>query len=122
MYCINAETHSVHTENDCSYTVITVPKQSKCVLKSQTNFHFNFNPEQSIYLEMNLPITFMRSGKILPHQQLCNTKVRDPNDMFINFATYTNKNIFNHVRKLFTRVNDNKNKESVISHMRKIIR
>ena len=45
---------------------------------------------------MNPPITFMFSGKSLPHQQLCNAKVRDPNAVFINFATYTNQEVFNH--------------------------
>ena len=75
VYCINAQTHSVHTENNCRYTVVIVPKQSKYVSKSQTNFHVNLNYQEPFYLEMNQPITIMFSGKSLPHQQLCNAKI-----------------------------------------------
>ena len=110
VYCVNAETHALHTENDCSYTVVTVPKQLKENKLSNTNFHFKLNDEEVVFLEMNNPITFMFSGKSLQHQQLCNAKVRDINDLFINFATYTNQKIFNHVRKSFARVSKSKNK------------
>ena len=109
VYCVNAETHALHTENDCSYTVITVPKQQFENKRSPTNFHFKLNDEEVVFLEMNNPITFMFSGKSLQHQQLCNAKVSDTNDIFINFAIYTNQKIFNHVRKSFARVFKSKN-------------
>ena len=40
VYCIDAQIHCMHTENDCSYTIITVPKEEKESNRSQTNFHF----------------------------------------------------------------------------------
>ena len=37
--CINAQTTQLHTENDCTYTVITVPKQDNT--KEPMNMYFN---------------------------------------------------------------------------------
>ena len=68
VFCLNDQTQSMHTKNDCSYNVITVPKQDEPSLQSQTNFHLKLNNEHSIFLEMNHPITFMFSGKNLSHQ------------------------------------------------------
>ena len=109
VFCVNAQTTEMHSEDDCSYTVITVPKQILFDKKTKYEFHFQFNAEESIYLDMNNPISFMFSGKCLLHQQMCNNTHENAHSSFINFATYTNKKLFNHVKKSFGRVKNNKN-------------
>ena len=32
-FCVNADTKDIHSEDDCSYTVITVPKQEAMIKK-----------------------------------------------------------------------------------------
>ena len=107
-FCVNAQTKVLHSEDDCSYTVITVPNQRKLLKNTNYNFTFQFNPNHSIYLEMDKPITFMFSGKFLAHQQLYNSNNEVTDDTFINFGTYTNKKIFSHVKKSFERVKEAK--------------
>ena len=98
VFCINARTSTFHTEDDCSYTVITVPKQELKAEGKDYHFLFKLNSEQSISLNMNKPLTFMFSGKCLTHKQSTFEDGNDIDNTFYNFATYTNKKIFNHVK------------------------
>ena len=104
VFCVNAETEELHTENDCSYTVISTPRRLEKKPSYHFNFLFQFNSLDGIYFEMDQPITFMFSGKLLMHRQFCNSKVIKKDKLFFNFATYTNKKIFNHVKCSFGRV------------------
>ena len=102
---MNAETKELHNEDDCSYTVITVPKQRAMVKKREYKFMFAFNDANSIAIRMNEPLTFMFSGKFLVHNQSCNRKDHiGTDDYFFNFGTYGNKKLFNHIRCSFARV------------------
>ena len=97
-FCISARTGIFHTEDDCSYTVITVPKQELKAAGKDYHFIFKLSLEQSISLNMNKPLTFMFSGKCLTHQQSNFEDGNDIDNTLYNFASYTNKNIFNDVK------------------------
>lgn len=107
VFCVNAETEELHNEDDCSYTVITVPKQKAMIKKREYKFSFAFNDAHSIAIRMNEPLTFMFSGKFLMHNQSCNRKEEvGADDFFFNFGTYGNKKLFNHIRCSFARVSN----------------
>ena len=71
--CINAQTTELHTENDCTYTVITVPKQNN-KHESSDNYTFLFELKKgtTIGLKMSYGTNFMFSGKFLSHRQAHN--------------------------------------------------
>ena len=115
VFCVNTETTQLHTEDDCSYTVITVPKQKAMIKKREYKFMFALNDAHSIAIRMNEPLTFMFSGKCLLHNQSCNrTDHIGTDDCFFNFGTYGNKKLFNRIRCSFARMlhsNDHLKKE-----------
>lgn len=103
-YCVNAETEKFHTEQDQSYTVITVPQQHDMNWKkgNGANFEFYINSETTIFLQMIPNTSFMYSGYLLTHrQQLSSTKKQKSS--FINIATYCSKRLFNNMSKSLER-------------------
>ena len=99
VFCVNAVTKDLHNENDCSQTVSTVLKQRAILKKREYKFTFAINNDDYIAIHLNQPLTFMFSEHFLLHNQSCN--ISDPvgaNDCFINFGTYANKTLFNHIR------------------------
>ena len=108
IFCVNATTDKLHNEEDCSYTVVTVPEQNCMIKKRFYNFLLKINESESIYFEMNHPISFIWSGKLLVHRQFCNVTDLEKGDYFYNLSTYTNQRIFNHVKNSFARINNKK--------------
>ena len=109
VFCVNAVTEEVHCEDDCSYTVITVPRQQAILRKRKYKFMFKLNDKETVAIPMNQELTFMFSGKFLLHKQSCN--IHDQlgrDDYFFNFGTYANKKLFNHIRCSFARVAQDK--------------
>ena len=105
VFCVNAVTEEVHCEDDCSDTVITVPRQQAIIRKRRYKFMFKLNDKETVAIPMNQELTFMFSGKFLLHKQSCN--IHDSlrgDDYFFNFGTYANKKLFNHIRCSFARV------------------
>ena len=74
--CINAQTTQLHTENDCTYTVITVPKQeTKMDPPDEYIFLFDLKKGETLGLKMIYGINFMFSGKYLTHRQAHNESI-----------------------------------------------
>ena len=101
---VNSQTKQLHTENDCSYSVITVPKQNAMKKKRHYNFMYKLNGNECITLPMNDAMSFIFSGKFLIHRQFCNGDCLEKNDYFFNFQTYCNQKLFNHVKKSTNRI------------------
>ena len=101
---INSETDELHTEHDCSYTVITVPKQDAMLSERHYNFLFSLNSSEYIALPMTDPMSFIFSAKFLMHRQFCNGDHMKRNDYFFNFGSYCNEKLFNHVKKSLNRI------------------
>ena len=100
-------TEHLHTENDCGYTVIKVPKQEfqwKPNLIQMQVFIFKMNEKQQLALPLLTDTSFMYSGKCVTHRQhyRCNTDCSS--EPFINLASYSNEKLFNHLRKTFERL------------------
>ena len=98
--CVNAETKILHTENDCTYTIIYAPQQNKTTAKYE--FNFCLNPVNNVSFDMNDGISFMFSGMFLKHKQY-KWKAGNVNDIFYNFASYGNQRLFNHLKQTILR-------------------
>ena len=102
--CINAETTKLHTENDCTYTVITVPEQNKKQNPvDEYMFLFELKKGDTIGIKMCHGISFMFSGKYLSHRQAHNESNSKKNSVFVNIASYGNEKLYNHIKKTIGR-------------------
>ena len=101
--CVNAVTKGWHTENDVTYTIISVPFQE--VTSKDRDYHFLFKLQSKYTLSVPLKegTTVLFSGKMLTHRQSCNALHADDDQLFFNFASYGNKKMHNHIRKSFIR-------------------
>ena len=107
---VNAETAEFHTENDCTYTLITVPKQEyKLSIKNkrQYSFVYKLKIKENVSIRLTPGLTFLFSGKMLTHRQTCNMLCLPKVEPFINFASYGSQKLFNHIRCSFLRNNTN---------------
>ena len=99
--CVNAITKGWHTENDVTYTIISVPFQE--VTSKDRDYHFLFKLQSKYTLSVPLKegTTVLFLGKMLTHRQSCNALHADDDQLFFNFASYGNKKMHNHIRKSF---------------------
>ena len=105
---VNARTASFHTENDSTYTVISIPKQEvNSQRKHEYSFLFKIKDKNNISIRLTEGISFVFSGKLLTHRQSCNFPVDMKGETFINFSSYGTKRLFSHIKKPFMRL-DNK--------------
>ena len=103
--CVNAFTAQRHTELDSSYTLISVPNQLDPEWnKVCTKFHFHIQPNKQIIIPMKEKVCFVFSGYMLTHNQSNNVQVENNDDIqFINIATYSNKRLFDNMKKSLKR-------------------
>ena len=105
--CANAETKDFHHENDCTYTIIHVPKMA--VNNGRQPYHFVCKLKDTFNVSFHLKpfTTIMFSGQCLTHRQ---TRIGNSNtkgDPFINFTSYGNGRLFRHIRNSFERIKSN---------------
>ena len=98
--CVNAQTKKLHTEDDCTYTLISIPNQNR-PKESQVRYDFLFNltGNDSLNIPLKPGVSFMFSGLFLTHRQNKSIEVTAKNDIFFNIASYGNKRLFHHLRK-----------------------
>ena len=101
--CVNATTKEFHIEIDCSYTLISVPKQKIKKNHLIANFYFKIQEETLFSIRMKPDVKFMFSGYYLTHRQ--ESKSQKEDDTLFNVAAYSNNRMFSHIRKSFHRAN-----------------
>ena len=101
--CINAVTKGWHTENDVTYTIISVPYQTERNHDIQYHFLFKLQGKYTLSIPLNEGTTVLFSGKMLTHRQSSNVFDTTYDDLFFNFASYGNKKMYNHIRQSFIR-------------------
>ena len=99
--CVNCQTSTLHTENDCTYTEITTPNQNT---ETVPIFLFEFKKGFTIGLRMDPGLTFKFSGKYPHHRQMIPDDSGAKNSCFINLASYGNDKLFNHFKTTVGRV------------------
>ena len=111
--CVNSKTAILHTEEDVTYTLITVPKQCRIgnlkESQNRTYFIFQINPKNNIAIHMNMKLSFLFSGKFLTHRQHCNATTDQNNRQFVNIACYGNKMLYSHIKASISRTMNDKN-------------
>ena len=99
--CVSSQTEILHTEDDFTYTVISVPEQEQA--EDEPVFIFELMDKYTLGVQMETGLSFIFSGKYLTHRQVipdCNSK--DGN--FINIASYGSKRLYNHIKSTVSRV------------------
>lgn len=93
--CVDAFTLRKHTERDCSYTLITVPKQDGLGVGHTSGYFFNFylNNEAGdvIRVPMQLGTSIFFNGYFLTHKQ---SRAIDHVPTFVNISAYGNQKFF----------------------------
>ena len=103
--CVSCQTSHLHTENDCTYTVITTPRQETCGRKRpEYNFIFELKKGETIGLELETGISFIYSAKYLNHRQSYNENSGNASEVFINLASYGNERLYNHLKSTMKRI------------------
>ena len=106
---VNARTNEFHTENDSTYTVITIPKQeANEKAEADYAFFFKVQDKHNVSIKLSEGLTFVFSGKLLTHRQSCNKESSIENELFINFASYGTQRLFTHIKNTFMRQKLNK--------------
>ena len=83
---INAVTKEMHTEDDVTYTTISVPRQEFVSTDRHYHFMFQFGQKYNVSLPLIAGTTLLFSGKFLTHRQTCNVHETTNDELFINFA------------------------------------
>lgn len=111
MLYFNGTTSKLHRENDCAYTLVTVPKQIGAVTNKHMNkpmFMFKFNDTNTLMIPLTSGVSFVYNGQCVNHRQSCVRNDKNTINKFYNISSYANGKLFNHIRKTFTRLNINK--------------
>ena len=93
---LNAQTAIFHSEEDCTYTMVNVPHQSKvmnfCNIH-QRIFLIKINDDTTVALPFNHNLSFFFSRTFLIHCQHCNEECNTDGSLFYNIVCYGNKKI-----------------------------
>jgi hypothetical protein len=104
--CVNAETKDYHVEHDCTYTLISIPKQRKPKNSGvDYDFLFKLTDKQSLNIDLKAGVSIMFSGLFLKHRQNKSHEPPIDEEPFFNMASYGNKRLFYHLRKTINKEN-----------------
>ena len=107
--CINARTTELHSEDDCTYTIIKVPKQNRNMNSGNSNkdhqrmFLLSINDGMLLSIPLCHNLSFIFCGKYLTHRQHQSHSVYEDNSLFYNISSYGNKRLYSHLKKSFLR-------------------
>ena len=94
---VDAQTHSPHTERDCTYTLLGVPRQED-VHKKKYCFEIHLNTTVTLAFDMTEGVSILFSGYLLTHRQQ-----RLAGDNFFSNAAYANGQLFSNAKQSLNR-------------------
>ena len=100
---VNAVTKEQHTEDNVTYTTISVPMQDTKSADRKYYFIFKLKNKYNVSVPLNEGTTILFSSKLLTHRQTCNGCEATDDELSFNFACYGNKKLYNHIRNSFIR-------------------
>ena len=109
MLYYNGTTSKLHTEKDCAYTMITVPKQKGSASRNHSNkpmFLFKLNKKNQLMIPLASGVDFVYNGQCITHRQSCVSNDKNTENAFYNISSYANGKLFNHIRNTFSRLKD----------------
>ena len=98
---INGHTKILYCEDDCTYTVVYVPRQIRREKIGAYYFQIALNQRSDVSIILYENTTMIFSGLTLTHSQIY--MGNDDDCDFINFVSYGNQKLFSHMKKLFER-------------------
>ena len=98
---MDAFTKELHTEDDCTSTIIHVPNQQMDMDNNLFHFQFALGEKLNISIRLKESNKIMFCAKLLTHRQTSDIKSHDCK--FVNFGYYRNRKLFNHIRGKFIR-------------------
>ena len=101
--CVTCQTEILHTEDDFTYTVISIPEQEQTA--HEPFFMFELMDKYTLGIKMEAGLSFIFSGKYLTHRQVIPDSTSKQGN-FINVASYGNKRLYNHIKSTVRRVMD----------------
>ena len=103
--CETCQTSNLHTEDDCTYIVISTPLQdNSSISRPEYNFIFELRKGETIGIKLDPGVTFVFSGRYLMHRQMLNKNFKGQSNIFFNFASYGNKRLYNHLKSSIKRI------------------
>ena len=108
---VDGRTHNLHTEKDCAYTLITVPSQvmnKNLPLVNKPMFLFKIGKKEQIMLPLVNNMSFVYNGKFIMHRQAYTPSNNSYSRKFFNMSSYGNEKLFNHLRRTFDRLREEK--------------
>ena len=105
---LNAQTSQFHSENDCTYTLVTVPRQ--CVRMNKGNnfervFLIKLNEDNIFGIPLTHSLSTVFSGNFITHRQHIDSRCYNDGSLFYNIVSYGNQRLYNHIRKSLSRIN-----------------
>ena len=86
---LNAQTLKFHSEQDCTYTIVKVPCQSKVINKYANHQHMfllKINEQKTIALPFIHNISFFFSPTFITHRQHCDKECNSDGSLFYNIV------------------------------------
>ena len=105
---LNGQTSNFHSENDCTYTLVTVPKQCNKMNHGNKNrrmFLININEQNIFAVPMTHNLSLLYSGNFITHRQHCDRECEKDGSLFYNIVSYGNQRLYSHLKKSFLRNN-----------------
>ena len=103
---LNAQTSQFHSEDDCTYTLVKVPNQSKSMNlgnNHQRMFLLRINDKITYAFPLTHNLSFVYSGNFVTHRQHCDSSAYTDGSLFYNIVCYGNKRLYSHVKQSFLR-------------------
>ena len=110
MLNVNGATNQLHSENDATYSLITVPKQSFKMTQNielLPTFLFRVTANHHVMLKLEEHVCFVYNARFLAHRQAFSKGV-GTNENFFNISCYGNQKLFSHLKNTFDRLNKHK--------------
>ena len=89
----------MYNEEGCTYTLIHVLKQENEDKCNAYKFKFAINSKHNITIPLVDYTTIMFSGLMLTHRQTFEPDESHEKATFVNFGSYGNRKLFNHIRR-----------------------
>ena len=100
------QTSKYHSENDCTYTNIKVPNQSK-EINNGNQYHrmllLRINSDKTIAIMLHHNLSFLFRENFIMHCQYCDKECDPDGSILSNMVSYGDKIFYSHINKSFLR-------------------
>ena len=103
---IDAQSKTLHTEDECTYTMIHVPQQECPEKAAFHHLQFALNEKNNIAIPLLENTTLMFSAQFLTHRHTIQDCPQHSKKSFVSFGSYGNRKLLSHLRNSYSRVKE----------------